>query len=209
MLWLLSSPSAYSRLKAEITTGIREGRISSPITNDEARKLPYLQAVLNEGLRMMPPVTCGFPRCVPPEGDMVCGKFVPGGTDLHINYIGMLQDKKIFGHDAHLFRPDRYLEGDEEHRNLLFKTTDLAFSHGRWKCLGQKLAWLQLQKVFVEVSFLWMSKDMIRDLKLTTGQFLRNFDLQIPDPLNPCKLRVYCVPEMDKLMIRVAEAKLE
>ncbi|KAK3400823.1 cytochrome P450 [Sordaria brevicollis] len=189
MLWLLSTPSAYARLKAEIALAIREGRISSPITHEEARKLPYLQAVLNEGLRMMPPVMCGFPRSVPPEGDMVCGRFVPGGTDLHINYIGMLQDKRIFGHDAHLFRPERYLEGDEEHRNMMFKTTDLAFSTGRWKCLGQKMAWMQLEKVFVE--------------------FLRNFDLQIPNPHTPCTLRAYCLPEMDDFMIRVTEAKME
>ncbi|KAK3947565.1 cytochrome P450 [Pseudoneurospora amorphoporcata] len=189
MLYLLSTPSAYSRLKAEIATGIREGRISSPITNEEARKLPYLQAVLNEGLRMMPPVMNGFPRRVPPEGDTICGKFVPGGTDVQLNYKGLLQDKSVFGHDAHLFRPERYLEGDEEHRNRLFKTTDLAFSHGRWKCLGQKLAWLELQKVFVE--------------------FLRNFDLQIADPMNPCKLKVYSVPEMDHFMVRVTEAKLD
>jgi hypothetical protein len=43
MLHLLSSPNAYQKLQDEITTGIQEGRISSPITNDEAKQLPYLQ----------------------------------------------------------------------------------------------------------------------------------------------------------------------
>lgn len=155
MLYLLSTPTAYSRLKSEITTGIRQGRISSPVTGDEARKLPYLQAVLYEGLRMMPPVMNGFPRRVPPGGDTVCGKFVPGGTDLFVNILGMLRDKSVFGEDAHMFKPERFLEAeDEEHRNRLFKTADLVFGHGRWKCLGQKLAWMQLQKIFVEVSIL-------------------------------------------------------
>ncbi|KAK3334380.1 cytochrome P450 [Neurospora tetraspora] len=189
MLYLLSTPSAYSRLKSEIATGIREGRISSPITDQEARKLPYLQAVLNEGIRMMPPLMNGFPRQVPPEGDTICGKFVPGGTDIFVNYIALLQDKSVFGEDAHMFRPERYLEGDEEHRNRLFKTTDLAFSHGRWRCLGQKLAWLQLQKVTVE--------------------FMRNFDMQIVDPMHPCNLRCHCTPEMDDLMVRITEARLD
>ncbi len=40
---LLSSPPVYQKLQDEITTGIREGRISTPITNEEARCLPYLQ----------------------------------------------------------------------------------------------------------------------------------------------------------------------
>ena len=152
MFYLLSTPSAYARLKAEIATGIREGRISSPITDQEARKLPYLQAVLNEGIRMIPPVMNGFPRQVPPEGDTICGRFVPGGTDIFINFVGLLKDKAVFGEDANMFRPERYLECDEETRNRRFQTTELAFSQGRWKCLGQKLAWLQLEKVFVEVS---------------------------------------------------------
>lgn len=102
---------------------------------------------------MMPPLMNGFPRQVPAGGDTICGRFVPGGTDIFVNYVGMLRDKHVFGEDANVFRPERYLEGDdEERRNRMWKTTDLAFSHGRWRCLGQRLAWLQLQKVVVEVS---------------------------------------------------------
>lgn len=210
MLYLLSTPSAYSRLKSEIATGIREGRISSPITDQEARKLPYLQAVLNEGIRMMPPLMNGFPRQVPPEGDTICGKFVPGGTDIFVNYIALLQDKSVFGEDTHMFRPERYLEGDEEHRNRLFKTTDLAFSHGRWRCLGQKLAWLQLQKVTVEVSdSMIITGNVVDDERLTGRQFMRNFDMQIVDPMHPCNLRCHCTPEMDDLMVRITEARLD
>lgn len=43
MLHLLSSPRAYQKLQHEIMTGIKEGRISSPIRNEEAKRLPYLQ----------------------------------------------------------------------------------------------------------------------------------------------------------------------
>lgn len=208
MLYLLSNPTAYSRLKSEIATGIREGRISSPITDKEARQLPYLQAVLNEGIRMVPPVMNGFPRQVPPEGDTICGRFIPGGTDIFVDYVGMLKDKSVFGEDAHMFRPERYLEGTKEHRDRLFKTTDLAFSHGKWKCLGQRLAWLQLQKVTVEVSAL-LRTFSFAEKKLTRRQFMRNFDLQIVDPMNPCRIRCFCTPELDDLMVRITEAKLE
>lgn len=43
---IISSPSAYARLKAEIASAIRDGRASSPITNAEARELPYLQVLI-------------------------------------------------------------------------------------------------------------------------------------------------------------------
>ena len=43
MLHIITTPRVYQALKKEISKGIRYGRISNPITYDEARKLPYLQ----------------------------------------------------------------------------------------------------------------------------------------------------------------------
>jgi len=43
LLYIISTPLIYQKLKEEINTAIREGRASSPITNAEARELPYLQ----------------------------------------------------------------------------------------------------------------------------------------------------------------------
>ena len=40
--------------------GIAQGSISSPITDFEARKFPYLQAVIKEGLRILPPASGTF-----------------------------------------------------------------------------------------------------------------------------------------------------
>jgi cytochrome P450 len=48
MLHLLSSPRAYQKLQDEIESGIRDGRISSPITEEEAKRLPYLQVSRQE-----------------------------------------------------------------------------------------------------------------------------------------------------------------
>lgn len=69
MLNLLSSPVVYQKLKQEISEGIKAGRISRPITNDQAKALPYLQAVIIEGMRMVPSVINGFAKKVPPGGD--------------------------------------------------------------------------------------------------------------------------------------------
>lgn len=44
MLYIMSSPLVYNKLKQEIRSAILEGRASSPITIAEARELPYLQA---------------------------------------------------------------------------------------------------------------------------------------------------------------------
>lgn len=81
----------------------------------------------------------------------VCGKFVPEGTEVHINVISMLLNTEIFGEDAEVFRPERFLECDEKQKAYMLKTVDLSFGHGRWLCLGKPLAIIELNKVFVEV----------------------------------------------------------
>lgn len=43
MLYLMVSPAVYQKVKREISDGIHQGRISNPVTNEEARNLPYLQ----------------------------------------------------------------------------------------------------------------------------------------------------------------------
>lgn len=43
-------------------------------------KLPYLTAVIDEGLRIFPSAPIGFVRTVPEDGDTVDGEFIPGGV---------------------------------------------------------------------------------------------------------------------------------
>ena len=112
---------------------------------------------------MVPPLVSGFPKQVPPEGDTICGKFVPGGTDISVNIYAMMRDKQVFGEDADVFRPERFLECDSDKKALLLKHVDLAFGFGRWQCAGKLLAWMELNKIFVEVGY------PIRPLRLGRG----------------------------------------
>lgn len=43
----------------------------------------YLNAVINEGLRLCPPIPIMLPRVVPEGGDTVCGLWMPGGVSHH------------------------------------------------------------------------------------------------------------------------------
>jgi cytochrome P450 len=79
-LYLMTSPSMQTKVRAEIDDGIKNGQISSPIKDSEARNLTYLQAVIKEALRLWPPVTGLLQKVVPPEGDTFNGLFIPGGT---------------------------------------------------------------------------------------------------------------------------------
>lgn len=47
----MTTPRVYVKLKAEIKAALDEGTVTSPIQMDQALNLPYLQAVVYEGLR--------------------------------------------------------------------------------------------------------------------------------------------------------------
>ncbi|KAI1636723.1 cytochrome P450 [Biscogniauxia mediterranea] len=185
MLYILTAPNVYAKLQEEIEIAIRDGRISRPITNEEAKKLPYLQAVINEGLRMVPPAITGFPKRVPAGGDTICGQFVPEGTDIFVNLWSMVRNKEVFGEDADLFRPERFLECDETKRTQFMKCIDLAFGHGRWQCPGKTLAWIELNKIFVEL--------------------FREFDFQVVNPEAPWRCRGYSSFLIDDFLLQIKE----
>lgn len=106
-------------------------------------------------MRIAPPVTAGFPKAVPSGGDVVCGKPLPAGTEVYINHIGMMRNRAVFGDDVETFRPERFLDCDEATRARRLKAVDLNFGHGRWLCLGKVFAWMEMRKIFVEVSLPW------------------------------------------------------
>ncbi|KAJ8114664.1 hypothetical protein OPT61_g3508 [Boeremia exigua] len=179
MLYLIAHSRIYHRLQAEVDAAVRSGEapIAPGIVQDATLKtLPYLQAVVREGLRIFPPVTDVVPKKVPQGGDRVIveGKqyFLPGGTDISYNAWGVHHDKAMFGEDADLFRPERWLiEDDEDKLTAMRRTTEMIFGYGKYQCLGKPIAWLEITKVIFE--------------------FMRHFDWALIQPDNPWKSTNY------------------
>jgi cytochrome P450 len=151
MLYLMTSPSSYASLAKEVRAAAGSGAISSPIRDSEARRLPYLQAVIKEGLRVFPPVVGVMSTTVPKGGDIMHGLAIPEGTEIGWTAFGVLRSKAIFGPDADVFRPERWLEaGPEQLRNMTAQW-ELVFKYGKWQCLGKTIALIELNKIFFEV----------------------------------------------------------
>ncbi|TLD34238.1 hypothetical protein PspLS_01569 [Pyricularia sp. CBS 133598] len=157
MLLLLTSPRVFAKLREEVDDAVRQSR--APQTPDiipkaQADALPYLQAVIREGMRVKVPVVCIFPRDIPPGGETweVDGEqvFLPGGTDVGYSGYAMHHDKAIYGDDATSFRPERWLEKGANLARMT-KTNDLIFGHGKWQCLGKSVAMFELGKVIFEM----------------------------------------------------------
>lgn len=174
---VVSNPKVYQALFVEIEHAIAEGRVSEPITDQEARNLPYLQvrltallrqvqefgmnqmlnyllrtqAVILEGLRIGPPFPGLIMKETGPEGDLYKGCFIPPGTRIAHDTWSVTHSQAIFGPDADHYRPERWLEATEDERGVMKRQTELVFGSGRWACAGKAVASLELNKIFVEV----------------------------------------------------------
>jgi cytochrome P450 len=102
-------------------------------------------------MRIHPPFVGLTLKVVPPQGDMINGIFVPGGVRVAPSNWSMMHKKSIFGQDAEVFRPERWLEVDAAKATEMRKVVELVFGYGRWACAGKAVAFLELNKVFFEV----------------------------------------------------------
>ncbi|EMC96846.1 hypothetical protein BAUCODRAFT_34244 [Baudoinia panamericana UAMH 10762] len=75
--YLLMNPDKLARLLAEIRS---EFANEEEITIERLQGLKYLNACVEEGLRMFPPVPNGLPRVVPPGGAVIDGHHIPAGV---------------------------------------------------------------------------------------------------------------------------------
>jgi hypothetical protein len=113
---LMAHPQVYSKLEAEIDAAVAEGRLSDPPkyreTNYDA--LPYLAACIKESMRYHPAVGITLARYVPEGGAVICDRFFPEGTRVGISPFVVGRDKGMYGDDADVFRPERWIECSRE-----------------------------------------------------------------------------------------------
>lgn len=152
LLFLLTNPSTYARLREEVRKAMDVNRISTPVVrNQEAMDLPYLQACIKESLRLWVPLNGLNTKVAPAEGVCIDGVTIPGGTQVAHAHYAMMRRQDIFGKDAGVFRPDRWLGRPSDALKRQEKVWELSFSYGRFACLGRPIAMMELNKVFVEV----------------------------------------------------------
>ncbi|KAI0205604.1 cytochrome P450 [Astrocystis sublimbata] len=123
------------------------------ITLGALRSLPYLNAVINEALRLCPPIPWIIPRRVPDGGESACGVWLPSGTPVSIQVYTMNRDPNCF-HAATSFLPERWLPNDSD--SPFFNDQKQAFqpfSVGPRSCLGQQLALAEMRLIIAKL--LW------------------------------------------------------
>lgn len=149
LFYLTKSPHILEKLTSMIR---KDFQTPQEINSKHLAQNSYLTAVLNEALRIYPPVAGATPRVTPPEGSqsremwfychesyanmkLVDGRYVPGNMSVAVNQVAMNRSPKNFTNPDQ-FVPGRWL-GDG-----CFPDDQLQlcqpFSHGPRACLGRK-----------------------------------------------------------------------
>ncbi|GAV84046.1 p450 domain-containing protein, partial [Cephalotus follicularis] len=131
MSLLLNNPDVLLKAQSEIDNQLGHDHL---IDESDLSKLPYLQCIINETLRMYP----GLPLLIPHESSdecMVGGFRVPRGTMVFVNIWAIQNDPKIWEEPSN-FRPERF-EGSEGVRDGF---NSMPFGFGRRSCPGEGLA---------------------------------------------------------------------
>jgi len=144
---ILDSAPVYQSIVREMETSVKDGVIPATgnISWSEAQNLPYLQACLKEAMRVRPAVGLNITRLVPPEGAELDGHKFPGGASIAVNGWVLHRDREVFGADADLFRPERWLEDEENAKKM--ERYMFQFGGGSHLCIGRNLALLEINKV--------------------------------------------------------------
>ncbi|KAK1067702.1 hypothetical protein LTR74_006176 [Friedmanniomyces endolithicus] len=144
------SDTTAASLRAIFYYLCRNTELSDPVTFAESQNLRYFQAVIKEALRMHPAVGLLLERLVPAGGAEVAGFHLPEGTVIGMNPWVAARDKVVYGPDPFAFRPERWLEADEQSLKLMERNF-LAFGSGTRTCLGRNISQLEISKLVPQV----------------------------------------------------------
>ncbi|KAL5880123.1 hypothetical protein ACKVWM_007994 [Pyricularia oryzae] len=184
--FLLRNPKAMGRLVREIRGTFAQ---ETDMGNAAVSKLPYLNAVVNESLRMRPPLPSGIDRKVGAGGAVVDGKFLAPGTSLQVTHWAAYHSARNFA-EPWSFRPERWLserEAEEEDVSVFAgdnKAVFQPFGVGSRGCLGRGLAYMET--------------------RLTLARLVWNFDMELmADSADWADQRVWMLYEKKPLNLRL------
>ncbi|KAH8827477.1 cytochrome P450 [Flagelloscypha sp. PMI_526] len=156
--FLLSHPDKLRTLREEIDSLEEE-----EATNlSRVAQLPYLNACIDETLRLAPPIPTQMSRAPSSgSGKIIAGRYVPDDTTVYISSLLLGRDPRYFYPEPTAFLPERWLATEKKANPDIIHNTQafIAFSTGITSCLGKQLAY--------------------RELRLATVTLLRNFNMKL------------------------------
>ncbi|KAG8962385.1 hypothetical protein FRC05_005356 [Tulasnella sp. 425] len=148
---LALKPEIIDRLRQEILSAYGDSTVP---TYDDLKKQKYLRAVLDETLRLFPPVPVNVRHS---KHDVVIptregGLYIPRGDFTCIySTISIQRRKDLWGEDANEYNPERWMDPERARKIASDPFMFLPFNGGPRICLGQQFAYNEASFVLVRL----------------------------------------------------------
>ncbi|KAG2525575.1 hypothetical protein BBO99_00004608 [Phytophthora kernoviae] len=139
-------PRVLAKLRAEIQEklpGLMTGELQVP-TMEDLQKVPYIEAVLKESLRLN---MTGVHRTPFRSTTLREGTFVPFGTYVVMSVYAAARVKGVWGEDAAEYNPDRWIDPTTGKIKAINPFQFITFGGGPHQCIGMRFAMLEMQTV--------------------------------------------------------------
>lgn len=131
---LAKNPGALKKLQKEIDRFCGEGK---DLSIQGTTNLSYLNAVVNEGLRLCNPLPSGVYAGTYPQGVEVAGQFIPGNVQVMVPHLALMTDERYFPKGKE-FIPERWT--GEWSMGVQERKAFIPFGYGVHSCVGKQLA---------------------------------------------------------------------
>ncbi|KAB1218857.1 Cytochrome P450 76C4 [Morella rubra] len=178
MAELLRDPAKMAKAREEAEEVL--GNVGL-VQESDILKLPYLQAVVKETLRLHPPAPLLVPHKAEADVEM-CGFTVPKNAQILVNVWAMGRDSSIWPNPT-LFSPERFLEKDIDYKGRDFEL--IPFGAGRRICPGLPLASRMVSFILASLvySFHWKLPAETKPEDLDMSEAAAGFTLHRAKPL--------------------------
>ncbi|KIZ05238.1 hypothetical protein MNEG_2718 [Monoraphidium neglectum] len=144
LYFLAANPEAKARLVAEVDSFGRQ-----PPEHDDLEQFPYVEAALQEALRLNPPGWMTSRECV--EDIDIDGWRIPKGSVVYIDIHGIQRSPEHWPEPL-AYRPERFLGGrDGEEARSRHPLAHMPFGAGPRLCIGYKLAMQEATQTLVRL----------------------------------------------------------
>jgi len=143
MSWIVYHLCLYADVQTRLQQEIDEICGDEPPTAESINKMRYLTKVINESLRLRPPVANPVPRYVNEDIEL-SGYKIPAGSQIAYCTYATHRLPEYWNPSPELFNPDRW---DNPADNFAFTP----FLHGRRNCLGFNLAYLIMKTIITSL----------------------------------------------------------
>jgi len=151
---LAKQPEILEKLRQEIDAAFGPVEGGEECTVENVKNLSYLNAVVNEALRLLNPLPSGVQATSPPAGVEIEGiGHIPGNVQVQIPHLVIMTDERYFPKGEE-FIPERWTDRPELVRD---RRAYVPFGYGVHSCVGKQLA--------------------LNEMRLTIAKVVRQFDI--------------------------------